>query len=73
MFFVQSAIVIRYQPVGVVVKDIAIGEGGFGFDSCAGQIELSPTTCHRCNASVLPMHTAAEVGPTGHHSLHALA
>ena len=41
----------RCQPVGVVVKDIAIGAGGSGFDSQTGQSEHSVATDrHRCDA-----------------------
>ena len=40
------------QPVGVVVKDTAIGAGGLGFGSRALKSDtLSPVVRHRCDVS----------------------
>ena len=43
----------HYRPVNIVFKDIAIGAGGFGFYSRAGQIRHgvaigSPPLRHKC-------------------------
>ena len=57
------------EPVGVAVKDIAMGVVGLGFDSRVGQIGQS---CQRLaatvpgqhrNASLLPRRFAAEMIP----------
>ena len=55
---VYEMVVLRLNcPVGVVVKDIAIGAGGLEFDSWAGQIGChdynKPAARHRCDISVL--------------------
>ena len=41
LFLYVSLLIELYQPVGVVVKDNAIGAEGRGFDSRANEIRLS--------------------------------
>ena len=62
------------QPASVVTKDIAIGAGGFGFDSQAGQMN----TCRRRLATVAMFLRSCVAQALNHgngprHSLHALA
>ena len=61
-----------HRPVGIVVKDIAIGAGGLGFDSRSdriGHLLLSPTAHHRCYVSMSPRRYAAEMGPNIRYTL----
>ena len=49
---IRKSIVSLCQRINVVVKDIANGAEGHGFDSLADQIGIvSPTAHHRCDVS----------------------
>ena len=65
------AIHVHKWTVGAVMKNIAIGAGGLGFDSCAGQIghsvaNGSPVLRHFFGA-VLPRRCATEMGSAAYY------
>ena len=62
---IYNVCTVRNWPVDAVVKDIALGVEGQGFDSLAGQIG------HSVGNGLLPLRRVFADEP--HHSLHASA